>query len=856
VTDGGDERRALSDGWELARTPPGACPGVEGLPALAWVPAQVPGTAAGALSAEGMRGEIDFDAEDWWFRTRFDAIAAGAGEEVVLHIGGLATIAEVYLNGRRVLDSESMFASHEIDVSSLPGGRNELAICCRALAPRLAQRRRPRARWRTRLVSSPNLRFYRTMLLGRAPGFAPGPAVVGPWRPVALQRRRGVVLEGLRVHARVAAGGRDGVVECAARLRALPGAELPATVAVEVQGPTGRVTASLPVGADAALAGSVIVPAPAWWWPHTHGCPALYDVSITPPGGAPVRRRVGFRELRGAADLAADGLDLHVNGIAVFARGAVWTPLDLRAPHAEEPRLRPVLERLAGAGMNMLRIPGIGAYESDAFYDLCDELGILVWQDFMFANLDYPEQDPDFMATVAREARAVIGALGHRPCLAAVCGGSEVAQQVAMLGLDPALAQGPLYGELLPGALADAAVDVPYFPSAPWGGDLPFRPGRGIANYYGVGAYLRPTDDARRAGVRFASECLALANVPDDDALAALRAPGGLSVTHSAWKAGVPRDVGAGWDFDDVRDHYLALLFGVDPIALRSIDQERYLELSRAVSGELMAEVLGEWRRAASPCAGALVLWSKDLLPGAGWGVLDHRGEPKVALHHLRRVQAPVAVWTTDEGLGGVLAHVANDGPEPLMARLRVALYRDFAVRMQEATRELSLPAHTCAEYNLEAVLGRFVDIAWAYRFGPAAQDLVAVSVERDRDGATELLSQAFRCPAGRPTAVRTADELGLSARLQTGAGGELAVRVASARFADGVRVSVSGHVPADDAFGVEPGHERVVALAPAAPGDPRARSDPPAAGTGVLTALNLAGRARIAPLGAEPATS
>jgi beta-mannosidase len=98
-------------------------------------------------------------------------------------------------------------------------------------------------------------------------------------------------------------------------------------------------------------------------------------------------------------------------------------------------------------------------------------------------------------------------------------------------------------------------------------------------------------------------------------------------------------------------------------VALRSIDPERYLELSRSVSGEVMAELFGEWRRTDSPCGGALVLWLKDLVAGAGWGVLDHRGEPNAANHHLRRALAPVAVWSTDEGLGGIVAHVANDGP-------------------------------------------------------------------------------------------------------------------------------------------------------------------------------------------------
>ncbi|MGZ4313151.1 MAG: glycoside hydrolase family 2 protein [Solirubrobacteraceae bacterium] len=829
------ERRELNAGWELARTDPDRLPGPTGLDGLDWAPARVPGTVAGALAGLSRTDEID--GSDWWFRLAFDAEPAAPGERVRLMLGGLATVSEVYLNGEQVLACESMFAGHELDVGARLRGANELAICFRALGPRLRARRSPRARWRTRLVSEGNLRFYRTMLLGRAPGFAPGPAVAGPWRPVTLERASGSALSAVRLRAAVA--GDDGLLDCAARVVAAPGEPWPERVRVTVGGAGSPVAAELPVepGTGAAR-GRITVPGPQRWWPHTHGRPVLYEVEVGAGEGQPHRARIGFRDLRQDGALEAQGLRLSVNGRPVFARGAVWTPLDLRAPHADEARLRPVLERVVAAGMNMLRVPGVATYESQSFYDLCDELGILVWQDFMFANLDYPEADEGFMATVEAEARAVLHQLGGRPSLAVLCGGSEVAQQVAMVGLDPGLAAGPLYGELLPRLVAEADIAAPYVPSTPFGGDLPFRPGRGVANYYGVGAYRRPLADARLAGVRFAAECLAFANVPDAAALEALDAPGGLAVGHPAWKAGVPRDAGAGWDFDDVRDHYFTDQLGLDPVGVRTVDFERYLDLSRAVSGEVMAEVLGEWRRAGSTCQGALVLWLKDLAPGAGWGILDHRGLPKVAYHHLRRALAPVAVWLTDEGLGGIDAHVANDGAEPLDARLRISLYREDRL-VDEALAPASLGPGEELTRNVEAVVGRFVDASWAYRFGPPAQDLVVASLEGAGTG--ELLSQAFRFPAGRPLQPRAAEELGVSAAMEATAHGGF-VRVGAERLLYAARLQLPGSVAADDAFCVEPGRERRIALAPAtgvaglAPGAP------------ALTALNLRGRVAIAP--------
>ena len=261
------------------------------------------------------------------------------------------------------------------------------------------------------------------------------------------------------------------------------------------------------------------------------------------------------------------------------------------------------------------------------------------------------------------------------------------------------------------------------------------------------------SSDARTSGVRFAAECLAFANVPDEAVVEALLpdSPTVVAVHHPRWKAGVPRDVGSGWDFDDVRDHYFAELFGLDPDETRRVDPERYLELSRSVSGEVMAEVFGEWRRSGSTAQGALVLWLRDLVPGAGWGLLDHRGQPKVAFYHLRRVLQPIAVWTIDEGLGGVVAHVANDRPEPLIARLRVDLYRDLETQVEHAEEIIELAPRAALERNVESMLGRFVDAAWAYRFGPPGQDAIVATLERHDDHGTEFISQAVRFPAGRP---------------------------------------------------------------------------------------------------------
>jgi beta-mannosidase len=843
---------ALEQDWQVAGVEAGD-PAFERpgsvLDGLDWIPARVPGTVAGALRAAG-RDAAALDDRDWWFRTTIDAESARRDERVALCLDGIATLAEVFLDGELIHSDESMFAAAAVDVGARLGGRHELAIRCRALSPELARSRRPRARWRTRLVADNGLRWFRTTMLGRIPSFAPGPAPVGPWRPVRLERRRGLELETLEL--RPALQGDDGRLDVRAVIRAIDGPP-PTRLGVELDGPSGghRVQLDGRVDGDVAtFAGSLSIPNVARWWPHTHGDPVLHDVRLRVGGDAGQlieAGTVGFRTLAPGPspdhDIDRDGLWIHVNGVPVFARGGLWMPLDIVDLTVDESVTQAGIEDARAAGMNMLRIPGYALYESDAFHDACDAAGMLVWQDLLFASMDYPFDDPAFSRVAVREVADVVGRLGGRPSTAVLCGNSEVEQQVAMLGLDLALARIPFYDETVPAIAREANLDAVYVPSSPFGGDMPMRPDRGVTGYYGLGGYRAPLSDARTSGVRFASECLAFANVPDEAMVGSLvpEPPGEAFVHHPRWKAGVPRDAGSGWDFDDLRDHYLQVVYGVDPGSLRRGDHDRYLELSRAVTGELMAYAFGEWRRAASTCHGGLVMWLHDIYPGAAYGVIDAAGHPKTAYHHLRRILAPVAVWLVDEWTGGVIAHVANDGPEPLRARLRIGLYADQEQPVGGGAADVVVPAHGSARYDVESLVGHFVDASWAFRFGPPAQDVIVATLEAadadDRQGggvAPAILSQAFHFPAGRPLAPEPERRLGLSASARSCADGSVRLTVESRRLAYGVRIHVADFAPSDDALTIEPGGARELDLRPTRPGATFAG--------GYLTGLNLRG--------------
>ena len=358
----------------------------------------------------------------------------------------------------------------------------------------------------------------------------------------------------------------------------------------------------------------------------------------------------------------------------------------------------------------MVRVPGTTAYEPDAFHDRCDELGLLVWQDLMFATLDYPLADADFAATVGAEVADQCTRLLPHPSTAVVCGSAEHEQQAALSGVSPATgAAGELAAALRP-VVEASGLDAVWVDSSPSGGDPVTRVDTGVAQYFGVGAYLRDLPDVRHSRVGFAAECLAFSNLPE------LAVPGG-----------VPQDRGADWDFADVRDHYVRARYGPDATEAEA----------RRVTGEVMADVFGEWRRPDSGCGGGIVLWLRDLAPGAGWGLLDHTGSPKPAARALAPVLQPTAVWLVDEGLNGLDVHVAHDRPDPDDATLVVELLRADGSVVESAEESWSLAPHSHRVLGVEALLGRFADASYAYRFGPSphaavrARLVTASGVER-----------------------------------------------------------------------------------------------------------------------------
>jgi len=800
----------LNSGWEFAEIPAGGDLFAADAAALTWRPAIVPGTVAATLRATGDLDEDrgnDLDGREFVFRKRFRH--DGATSEGALIFEGLATRADAWLNGTLVLSARNMFRCHSVEVGSLLRADNEVILHFRALVSEL-ERKRPRARWTTRLVNHRNLRYVRTSLLGRMPGWAPPHPPVGPWRGIRLVESRRVELARLSISSTL--DGSEGVVCITMRGRVVAG---DAPEALEIRVADSRVSRRVikPSGDGFEVVAELRVPNAIPWWSHDLGTPFRYRLGLALRFGGESLDigsvQIGFRRIR-RRDNDPEGFALRINDRDVFCRGACWTPVDAVGFSDDPAEIRRIVGLVRHAGFNMLRLSGATVYESEAFYDACDELGVMVWQDFMFASMDYPEDDGEYAEEVRIESEQVLARVHRHPCLAVLCGNSEVEQQAAMNGLAPYSGLTPLFRHTLKEAGQRWCPGIPYVSSSPTGGTLPFHPEAGVSHYFGVGAYLRPLGDARASRVRFASECLAFSNVPEDVALDELFGNDVLSVHSPRYKQGVPRDAGAGWDFADVTDHYLEQLFGCNVPELRYTDTGRYLALARVTPGEMMARTIGLWRAGDSVCHGALVWFLRDLRPGAGWGVLDSAGRPKAPYWFLKRACAPQAIWFTDEGLNGLRVQVRNDRQEPLTARLRIRLIRSNGVEVGSAETDLRLEECSAQMVGVDDMMGRFADSTYAYRFGPC-QYAIAEAELVHTDGT--VIATSHHLPMGLAHAMQ--DDIALSAKALPQADGSHELHIETRELALYVRVSVGGYLPADNYFHIPPGRSRTVVLRP-----------------------------------------
>ena len=823
----------LSD-WQIATVIPATAP--SGIAESAWRKALVPGIASQSLAELAER----IDELEIWYRCPWPAAYPAS----YLVCEGYAGVIEVYADQQLLELSDSMFTRHQLALPEFSQPPAYLYLRCLPMQAMLADKK-PRPRWKTRLVSQQGWRWHRQSLLGRMPGWSYSHAPVGPFRPLHLVSAQ--ALHCLDWQATCQLEGQHGRIVLRARLA------LPANSWVEMLDHWHfRVRSKLAEAAlsftlhefagrrELLLQGELKLGQVELWWPHTHGQAVRYPLQLhlLENDQSVWHEDLGYCAFRQVSWPNSPGLALHINQVPVFCRGACWTPLPGLSDDISA--LRQSLELVRAAGMNMLRIPGTMMYESQNFYALCDELGIMVWQDCVMANLDYPLQDASFAHNVKQEIAEFLTHRRHYASLVVICGNSEIEQQAAMLGLARDSWRHAFFQNELPALISEMALNCFYTPSSPASSSdtaWPFQANAGISHYFGVGAYLRPLSDARYAEIKFTSEALGFANLPDEVFLERHFTADQVCSTHPHWKRGIPRDQACHWDFEDVRDTYLQQIFQVQPTQLRSSDNYRYRQLSRLSSGIAMAHCLQEWRRLASPCQGALIWFWRDLVPGAGWGLLDADGQPKAAYYLLKRVLQARAVWLSDEGINGLQCHLANDSATTLHARLVVSVWRNGAQRQHQSEQLLSVPPHSQQSFNDAQFCPQFMDISYAYRFGPAQHQAVHVALYAI-DDSTHLISDALFLPEGwskLPQQMQVDWQIQLSALPEQP--GNWHLQLQCNQLAIAVALEIPGFVADDNYFDLIPGQVRRLQLRAITPQADHNRLIP----RGQLQALNAA---------------
>lgn len=709
-----------------------------------WIPATVPGLAHEALLAAG-RIEDPFHVRshpalsstfltDYLYRCRFDlsdetaADAVAAGAPASLCFEGLDTIASVWLNGRLILRSDNMFVPSECEVGPLLQPRDNTLYIRFESALRIGRERQARGGVRPVWNGDASRVYVRKAQYHYGWDFGPTLLSAGPWRPVRL-RLAGPRL--VSIHAPVAVAADLGRATIAVEAVAAAAEQSGLRVALQLLDPRGQpvATETLPLPADGAARAELSLSAPELWWPRVYGAQPLYTLRVLLQRGDEVcderTLRLGLRRLRLLQDPLPGGGEsfcFEINNQAIFCGGANWIPADLLNTRVTAAHYRALLDEAVAAEMTMLRVWGGGIYEDDAFYDRCDELGILVFQDFMFACGMYPGEEW-FAASVRSEAAAAVQRLRHHPSLVLWAGNNEdysIAQSTNSYGgpqTEVPLAADPqaadykarfdgrrLYEQILPAAVAahdsgPAGPSRPYWPGSPYSRSSadPNAKGEGDCHLWDVWhSPLRPYQEYPLLAGRFVSE-FGMQAVPSR--LTVARALG-----ETADSPGITREALAllnkGQDGPERIGHYLEQ--NLPPP--RSVDE--YVYATQVNQAEALAHAIRGFRRGfgrdgARGISGALVWQLDDCWPGVSWAMLEHlcaddvqRGQGvrrKPSFYAVRRELLPLVVamaWRRTEAGNGadhaVELWAAQSAGHARAARL---LVRGFALSGEQVFR-------------------------------------------------------------------------------------------------------------------------------------------------------------------------
>ncbi|MDP9000998.1 MAG: glycoside hydrolase family 2 protein [Myxococcota bacterium] len=659
-----------------------------------WMPATVPGCVHTDLLSNGKiadpfygTNEKDLqwiDKYGWEYRTSFsvdDALLSRDRIEIVWK--GLDTYARVLLNGTPILTANNMFREWRVDVKPLVRrGENTLLVQfespiaeATALYDKLGYALPATNDQATPMVS---------MFTRKAPyhyGWDWGPRFVtsGIWRPVLLEAWNDARIDDVQVMQTSLTQERATLVVKTTVVAARAGRGR-VTVAIAGGPPLGEVEATLGAGANL-LEGQLTIDRPELWWPNGLGKAYLYDVQValSVEGVARDSRavRTGLRTLEVVHESDKDGksFTIRVNGAPVFMKGANYIPSDSFLPRITTERYRWLVQSAADANMNMLRVWGGGIYEDDRFYDACDELGILVWQDFMFACSMYPGAE-DFVANVRAEATQNVRRLRNHPSIALWAGNNEIEGAWHGWGWQQKFQLSKatqdriwddykrMFHQVLPKVVAENDPARFYTRSSPSANDDRIPPdtlGFGDMHYWGVWHAEKPYTEYATNVSRFMSE-YGFQSFPEISTVARY-AP------SAEWRIDSPPMLA---HQRHPRGNELIRAY-MDRDFRTPKDFDSFLYLSQVLQATIIQYGAEAHRRRWPYNAGSLYWQLDDCWPVASWSGIDYFGNWKALHYFARRFFSPVLVSAVSEN-GTIAVYVVSDRREDAPVRLVVRL--------------------------------------------------------------------------------------------------------------------------------------------------------------------------------------